>query len=495
MPELAERVVPILRHVLRTGETVPGVELALRGPEDAPHAAGRFLATYFPTRAEDGGVSGVGSILLDITAHAELQDRLRQAQKMEAIGQLAGGVAHDFNNLLAAILMNCEFLAEALPAESEGHRELDDLCTAARQAANLTRQLLTFSRKQVLAPTVLDLNRSVREVEGLLRRLLGPGIAVEVTLSDVPVHVRADPSQMTQVLMNLAVNARDAMPDLGVLRIRTGAVSADEAAAAAPREQPDSEYVVLEVEDTGAGMSAEVRRHLFEPFFSTKEPGRGTGLGLATVHYIVVEQAGGFIRVDSAPGAGTRFRLYFPRERAEAPVADRRAARLHDLPRGDETVLVVDDEPEVRHSVRRLLERLGYTVLAAENGAAALALLGAEPERGLGLLLTDVVMPEMGGRELAHQVRRRCPSAGVLFMSGYTQEAIRIDDFPGAAVGFIEKPFTLDAMARQVRAMLDGAGPTTFPPDPSTGRPDDPEPRLRRHQPDEPSHTARLRPP
>jgi two-component system, cell cycle sensor histidine kinase and response regulator CckA len=479
-PALAERVHPILRHVLCTGEPVRNVELVMPGPDRGiatPARPGRegahYLATYFPIHGAEGTVHGVGGMLVDITEHAELQDRLRQAQKMEAIGQLAGGVAHDFNNILAAILMNCEFLSEVVPADGAGRQELEDLCTAAQRAANLTRQLLTFSRKQVLAPQVLDLNEAIREVEGLLRRLLGAGIHMELGLDPEPVCVRADPSQVTQVLMNLVVNARDAMPEGGTLTLRTSTVPAERAEPPGPRDEAIEKYALLEVDDTGSGMPPEVRAHLFEPFYSTKAQGKGTGLGLATVHNIVVEQAGGFIRVDTAPGRGTRFQLYLPRQRPTADVADRRLAPMRGMPRGDETVLLVEDEPEIRNSVRRLLERLGYTVLTAENGAEALVLVeragggrGGRDGRRVDLLLTDVVMPEMGGRELALQVRRRHPGTGVLFMSGYSEEAIRLDELPGGRVAFLEKPFTLDALARQVRAVLDQPAQATAEPAP-----------------------------
>ncbi|HEU4699115.1 MAG TPA: PAS domain S-box protein [Gemmatimonadales bacterium] len=404
------------------------------------------LVRGVPLRDADGRVREWIGTITDVTeqvrAEAALrasEAQLRQAQKMEAVGQLAGGVAHDFNNLLAAIAVNCALL-QGTVGTGPGAEEVEEIRRAAERASLLTRQLLTFSRKQVVQPQVVDLNRLVSEALLLIERLPGTDIAVELELEPGLGTVRADPGQLTQVLMNLAVNARDAMPDGGRLRIRTTNVAAE--------GQP---WVALAVSDTGVGMDAETQARIFEPFFTTKPPGKGTGLGLSTV-YGIVQQSGGHLTVDSAPGRGTTITVFLPPATGELP-ADGRAAPPK-LPSGSETVLLVEDETSVRNSVRRLLAHHGYRVLEARSGAEALARFAEEGEH-IGLLVTDIVMPEMSGRQLVEQLRAQRPALPVLFMSGYDEEAVTTQGALPPGTGFIAKPFTVEALLHAVRGVLD----------------------------------------
>jgi PAS domain S-box-containing protein len=381
-----------------------------------------------------------------------LEQQLRQAQKLEAIGKLAGGVAHDFNNLLSIILGYGEDILSELPEDSPFREDLGEIQTAAQRAAELTRQLLLFSRQQVLEPRVLDLN----EVVGGMHRMLGRLLGEQLELSIVPAgdlgNVRADRGSLEQVLMNLAVNARDAMPNGGRLTIETANVTIDEAFVQQHLGSKPGNYVFLGVTDTGIGMDAETRRRIFEPFFSTKAPGKGTGLGLSTVLGIV-QQAGGGIWVYSEPGHGTTFKVYLPR-------VDAAADSNSPLPPpanlgGTETVLLVEDEQAVREVARRILERHGYTVLAAQSASDAL-LLGESHPSAIHLLLTDVVMPRMSGAELAERLLARRPELKVLYMSGYTDGSIATQGILAAATAFVQKPFSSEAMARKVRSALDG---------------------------------------
>jgi two-component system, cell cycle sensor histidine kinase and response regulator CckA len=402
-------------------------------------------------------------VTVDLTAHQRAQEalrqteeQLRQAQKMDALGKLAGGIAHDFNNLLMVIRGDSDLIARRLAPEHALRPNVERIGEAADQAATLTRQLLAFSRKQVLAPAVLDVNRIVGGLHMILDRLLGETIElITVTAPDLG-SVTADPGQVEQMLLNLAVNARDAMPDGGRLTIQTGnhTVGADEAARIGVQA---GAYVMLEVKDTGVGMDAETKAHLFEPFFTTKD--QGTGLGLSTV-YGIVNQSGGHIRVDSERGKGTTFRVFLPRARPETPrsatvsgtTGTTTGAPAHRS--GGETILLVEDAQPVRGVVREILEIHGYEVIEARHGAEALAL-----EAGHGgpihLLLTDVVMPEMSGRELAQRLVPRRPEMNVLYMSGYTDDAIVRHGVLEAGMALLPKPFTPDALAAKVRQILD----------------------------------------
>jgi two-component system cell cycle sensor histidine kinase/response regulator CckA len=382
---------------------------------------------------------------------ARLEDQLLQSQKMEAVGRLAGGVAHDFNNLLQIILSYAEIARERPGLEPEELEDLDEIKKAARRAANLTRQLLAFSRKQVLDPIVMDINTVLRDLVKMLQRLIGEDIEIRFVLAPEPVRVKADPGQIENVIMNLAVNARDAMPQGGVLTIETGATEVDQAYAREHPFVPPGPYVMVTVTDTGAGMDADVRSHIFEPFFTTKDPGKGTGLGLATV-YGIVKQSGGHISVYSEPGRGSSFKILLPRVE-ESAVRERPARGAERSPRGSETILLVEDEPSLRKLVRQLLRGRGYTVIEAHDGAKALD--AARKHKGpIQLLLTDVVMPGMSGRELAERLAPLRPEMKILYMSGYTDDAIVNHGVPGSGAGLIQKPFSQDALARKVHALL-----------------------------------------
>ncbi len=412
-----------------------------------------FETWYRPTVGPDGRPDGIIGVSNDISQRRRLEDQLRQAQKMEAIGRLAGGVAHDFNNLLAAIMGHGELLLRRLDANHPHHRHAEAIQKAATRGALLTRQLLAFSRKEVLTPRVLDIHLVVAEMEEMLRRLIGEHIELVIVLGDRPVQIRADRGQLEQVIMNLAVNARDAMADGGVLTVEVGSADPDgRAGEGAPRSGP---CVTVAVRDTGCGMDAVTAARIFEPFFTTKEQGKGTGLGLSTV-YGIVEQSGGSIELESTPGMGTIFTVFLPRleEKAGAPEAEA-AAPISVC--GTETVLLAEDEPAVRAVAREALEGHGYRVIEAPNGVEALA--AARAHSGpLHLLITDMVMPRMGGRELAQRLLAECPGLPVLFMSGYTDDALVRQGASEATSTFLQKPFAMGEFARKVRETLD-AGP------------------------------------
>jgi PAS domain S-box-containing protein len=389
----------------------------------------------------------------DITEKRNLEAQLLQSQKMESMGRLAGGVAHDFNNLLGIIIGYGDLLSHRVAADPRLTKYVDDIVKAADRAAGLTRQLLAFSRKQVLQPRILDLNAVVDETQKMLRRIIGEDIQLVTVLDEHLGLVRADPGQMDQILMNLAVNARDAMPRGGRLTIETGNVALDESYARQHAGVEPGPYVMLAVSDTGHGMTPDVQNRIFEPFFTTKAPGKGTGLGLATVHGIV-NQSGGHIFVYSEPGHGTSFKVYLARTDAAevaAPLPESTAAQL---PRGSETIVLVEDEASLRELVRECLEATGYTVLEARHGADALEIC-EHHEGPIHLLVTDVVMPEMSGRELGERVRAVRPGTHVLYMSGYTDDAVVLHGVLAEDMAFLQKPFTAEALARKVRELLD----------------------------------------
>jgi signal transduction histidine kinase len=380
------------------------------------------------------------------------KDQLVQAQKIEAIGQLAGGVAHDFNNLLTVISGSSELLLANVSESDPRRRHVDVIRQTAARAAALTRQLLAFSRRQILKPRLLSLGDVIVNIEQMLRRLLGEDIELHTRCDPGTGHVSADPGQLDQVVMNLAVNARDAMPDGGRLLIETSNADLDEDFVRAHPGAHPGRYVRLQVADTGVGMDATVRAHLFEPFFTTKELGRGTGLGLATV-YGIVKQSGGFIWVDSAPGYGARFTIDLPR--VEAPTAAVEGAGASSrLPQGTETILVVEDEEAVRCLAREVLAGCGYAILEASHGEEALR-VAAEHAGPIDLVVTDVVMPRMNGRELVDRLIPIRPGVKVVYMSGYTDDSVVARGVATAGLTFLQKPFTLAVLARTVREVLD----------------------------------------
>jgi PAS domain S-box-containing protein len=390
----------------------------------------------------------------DITDRRRLEEQLLHAQKMESVGRLAGGVAHYFNNLLTVINGYCDLMLQSMEASNPLKEQLDEVRGAGQRAAALTQQLLAFSRRQVMRPRVLDLNVFLRETERLLQRLIGEDVHLATVLAAGLGKVKADPGQINQVILNLAVNARDAMPGGGHLTIETANVDIDEDTAATQVGSRAGRYVRLSVSDTGTGMDLETRRHLFEPFFTTKPVGLGTGLGLSSV-YGIVQQSDGWISVYSEPGHGTQFHIYLPRldgdeETAPAPAENSAPAC------GTETILVTEDQGDVRRLVARTLRGLGYHVLEASNGATALAVEAAH-FGPIHLLVTDVVMPEMSGRELGAELQRRRPGILVLYMSGYSGNVIARHGLLEEGVAFIEKPFTAESLAGKVRNTLASA--------------------------------------
>jgi signal transduction histidine kinase/ActR/RegA family two-component response regulator len=400
------------------------------------------------TRAFDGMR---GTLQQNEAKRQQLEEQLRQAQKMEALGRLAGGVAHDFNNLLTVIKGHSELLIDRMKPTDVFHGSTQQIVKTADRAASLTRQLLAFSRMQVLQPRILDLNTLVADMSKLLRRLIREDIEFSFRLGDSLGRVKADPSQLEQVLLNLTVNASDAMDQGGKLTIETRNLVADEAYARARQQLKPGRYVMLAVTDTGHGMDAVTKSRIFEPFFTTKEPGKGTGLGLATV-YGIVSQSGGFIWVETAPGNGTRFEIYLPAaaEKEDATSYERRPRRAE---RGSETVLIVEDDEEVRSLASDFLRGAGYHVLTAEDGKEALE-ISERMGSAIQLLLADVVMPKMRGPELARRLRARFPEIKIVFMSGYLdQDTSREEILQEASV--LQKPFSRDALLRQIRGAFD----------------------------------------
>ncbi|HEV8631507.1 MAG TPA: ATP-binding protein, partial [Thermoanaerobaculia bacterium] len=428
------------------------VAAARRQVGNAEGAQRTLEGLYAPLLDEGGAIRGALAMLRDVSDQQALEEQLLQAQKIEAVGLLAGGVAHDFNSLLTAILGYCELAQLRVGEGSEILSDLWEIRRAAERAAALTRQLLAFSRKQVLQPEVLDPNAEVRELEQMLRRLIGEDIQLATLLSPGLGTVRVDRNQLQQALVNLLVNARDAMPRGGRLLIETRNAQLDEAYSRVHPGARAGSYVLIAVSDTGTGMTPEVRRRIFEPFFTTKERGKGTGLGLAMV-YGVVKQSGGYIWVYSEPGHGTTFKVYLPRVDSPAEGTEEEAAAAETLG-GNETVLVAEDEEVVRALVVRLLRLRGYRVIEAEGGEAALAAAADSDE--LQLLITDVVMGDFSGRQLADRLQARHPGLKVLFISGYTDESIASHGVLDPGIRLLEKPFTADVLARRVRQILDG---------------------------------------
>ena len=390
-------------------------------------------------------------------AHSRtLEAQLLQSQKLEAVGRLAGGIAHDFNNILTAIGGFADLLLADMGADDPRCRDLEEIHLATQRAASLTQQLLAFSRRQVLQPKVINLNVLVPDIEKMLRRLIGEDILFATVLHPRLGNVRADPGQLEQVIVNLAVNARDAMPTGGRLTLETRNVELDESFAADRPGLIPGHYVMLAVTDTGVGMDEETKSRIFEPFFTTKVRGKGTGLGLATV-YGIVQQTGGHIQAYSEPSTGTTMRVYLPRVDEPVDAVERAGERPSEVVGGTETILLVEDEAPVRAVTRQLLERNGYRVLEAADGPTALALVDGDAGGAqVDLLLTDVIMPGMSGRELARRLQSLRPSLRVLFMSGYTDDAVVHHGMLERGLAYLEKPFRPPALLRKVREVLDG---------------------------------------
>jgi nitrogen-specific signal transduction histidine kinase/ActR/RegA family two-component response regulator len=401
-------------------------------------------------------LAGAVLVFRDITEHKRVEERLRASQKMEAVGRLAGGVAHDFNNLLMVMRGYGELMLNQLDANDPLRRNAEEIQKAAERATALTQQLLAFSRKQVLQPKVLDLNTVVTEVEKMLRRLIGEDIELATTLDPALGPVKADPGQIEQIILNLAVNARDAMPQGGRLTLKTANVTLDQAYVRQHMGATLGPYVLLAVSDTGVGMDAETQSHIFEPFFTTKGAGKGTGLGLSTV-YGIVKQSGGTIWVESAPGRGTTFEIYLPLVEEAAASGELHPALPAPTPGGSETILVVEDEMSVRKLAAEFLGSNGYRVLEAQDGGEALQVC-EEHRAPIHLLMTDVVMPGMSGRELAVRLVGARPEMKVIYVSGYTDDAIVQHGVREEGTVFLQKPFSLETLAHTVREVLDSKG-------------------------------------
>lgn len=455
--ENAKKLYQAFNKVYRTGEAIKGF-----GWEVVAKDGTRLFGEVSVSLIKDskGHPAGFRGIARDITERkraeeekATLQEELRQSQKMEAIGGLAGGIAHDFNNLLTVISGNCQLSLLELKEGDPLRGNVEEIKAAADRASSLTRQLLAFSRRQVLNMRVLDLNTIIRDLEKMLRRVIGEDIELVTCFADDLGMIKMDPGWIEQVIMNLAVNARDAMPGGGKLIIETANADLDDSYTHSHVTVKPGRYINLCVNDTGAGMPPEVKEHLFEPFFTTKDKGKGTGLGLSTV-YGIIKQSGGDIWVNSEPGLGTTFNIHLPR--VDEPVDNTRMrVTREEIPRGGgETILLVEDEEDVRRLAVRILQRQGYTVLEASCGKDALVLC-KEHQGPIHLILTDVVMPGMSGRQLADQLIPLHPNLKVVYMSGYTDNAVIHHGVLEEGVNYIQKPFTIDGLMKRMREVLD----------------------------------------
>ena len=448
IPEGKEQEQRELRDRVIRGETLSGVATAGRRRDGKLVQLSTSAGPLFDAA---GSITGIMAVSADVTEVRQLENQYRQAQKMEAVGRLAGGIAHDFNNVLTAIDGYCDLLLEDLSPEDPHRGDIREIRKAADRAAALTRQLLAFSRQQVLAPQLVDLNDLIADMRGMLERLLGEDVTFHVVPGADLGAVHADPGQLEQVVMNLAVNARDAMPEGGRLTIATADVQLDASYVGLHFAAEPGPYVMLAVSDTGTGMDERTKAHLFEPFFTTKEKGKGTGLGLATV-YGIVKQSGGYIWVYSEPGQGTTFTVYLPRLPGTGRPESVAPAEPATLP-GTETILLAEDEATVRTVVRDALQRLGYTVLEAASAEAAIEIADRH-EGPIHLLLTDVVMPEQSGDRLAVRLRRARPEMRVLLVSGYPDDRVVRCTEQGQSVSYLQKPFGLETLARTVRQAL-----------------------------------------
>jgi two-component system, cell cycle sensor histidine kinase and response regulator CckA len=442
---------PLSRAILH-GETVRDVDVVIQRDDGEKR---RVLMHAAPVRDAEGRVVAGVAVFPDITDRKQLEEQLLHSQRLEGIGRLAGGVAHDFNNLLTIIVGNAELLDVELAPDTDARASLDAIKTAAEQAASVTAQMLAFARRQIIEPQVVMLDTLFETIDRMLRRLLGEHIELSIEQDGTSWPVRIDPGQFQQIVINLAVNARDAMPFGGRLVIGTSNVEVTDAGAH-PHEVEPGDYVRLHVTDTGEGMSADVLEHVFEPFFTTKAKGKGTGLGLSMCHG-VVRQHGGHIFVRSAPDQGTTVEILFPRAAPTRETPDSVAAPLPTGEGGCETLLVVEDEPLVLELAARALSSRGYRVLTASDGEEALRVASEFPEP-IDMLVTDVIMPKMNGSEMAQRLLEQRPNTPVLFMSGYTDDALAHHGVLDDGVHFLQKPYRPEALARRVRALLDGGG-------------------------------------
>jgi PAS domain S-box-containing protein len=452
---IGQRVQPFIHEDDREPLRRVWAEIAAQGHIQftvrARHANGEWLWLETSSSLLDAQGSTV-NVSRDITERKRLEAQLLQSQKMETVGRLAGGVAHDFNNLLTAITGYADLALDDLPPDSPVRSDIEELRKAADRAANLTRQLLAFARKQKIEPRVMSLNQLISDMHGVIRRLIGEHIELIILPAADLGSVRADANQIEQVVVNLVINARDAMPEGGRLEIATSNVVLDAQYAGEHLDVAAGSYVLLTIADTGVGMDPVVQEHLFEPFFTTKGPGKGTGLGLATC-YGIIKQHGGYILSYSEVGRGTLMKIYLPR--MDAPLEPAPAAEPLPNPRGHETILLVEDEPAVRDLAARVLRSQGYAVLEAGDGIEALQLLAQQPDAHVDLLMTDVVMPRMGGGALAKRLIDMRPGIKVLFTSGYTQDAMLYSGQLATGTHFLHKPFSPAALAQKVRGILD----------------------------------------
>ncbi|MDZ7290530.1 MAG: response regulator [candidate division KSB1 bacterium] len=444
----------IAKQVRDSGDANPSLLVARDGRET------HIDDNATPIRDENGNLTDVVLVFRDISERKRAEEKLqqqeqqlRQSQKMEAMGKLAGGVAHDFNNMLTAIIGMTELAMLELHRDHPVRKELKEIKQLADRATLLTRQLLTFARQQIIAPVVLNLNDLLLNLDKMLRRLIGEDIELVLLPSADPGLVKVDSGQIEQVIVNLAINARDAMPQGGTLTLETSNVTVDQKNGNQHPVAKPGDYVMLVVRDTGIGMTEETKSHLFEPFFSTKEVGKGTGLGLATC-YGIIQQNNGHIAIESETGQGTTVRIYLPRVTGTTAVLSE-LEKSPALPQGTETVLLVEDEPTVREVAARVLREQGYHVLMAANGDEALQLAKAHPQETIHLLVTDVVMPRLSGKVVADQLKVIRPDMKVLFISGYSDETTFRHGTADASLAFLQKPFSPAVLAHKVREVLD----------------------------------------
>ncbi len=439
-----------IAQALAEGITKTGINRTMLRHQDGTER--HIEHSVAPIRQDDGKVSGCVIVFSDISAHLKLESELRHSQKMEAIGKLAGSIAHDFNNAITTVMGYSSFLMSRLDPQSDLYTDAGQILKAAEHSARLTRQLLLFSRKQVLHPVSLHLGTAVREMHGLLRRLIRENISLKIVPAEQLWNIKADPGHIEQLVLNMTVNARDSMPNGGTITIESSNGTLGIDAPARMRGAREGEFVCLKITDTGTGMSPELIERIFEPFFTTKGPDKGTGLGLSTCEGIV-RQSAGFIHVASTVGQGTSFAIYFPRTTEVQAIEDAGAEDGTGYA-GRETILIVEDEEVLRMLAARMLGELGYTVLEAANGFEALQVL-SESNAPVDLILTDLVMPEMSGRELIERVRSTGAAPKVLYMSGYTDDDVIREGIHQEEIAFLQKPFTSGNLLRKVRTTID----------------------------------------